>query len=405
MFKNIIRKAPMNFFVSIGAGINQIPLIKAARKNGFQVIGVDQNSSAPGFYYCDLKIQESIRDYENIYIKLRELLVDGKISAVMTKSYGEAIVTVSYLCEKFELNHIPFESAGKFMDKKAMSREYKKAEIETPTGISINSKTDPKKMKSEKFPLIVKPRTGHAKTDVRVLSKPSELSAFLKGKNANDYVFERIIDGDEIICSGLVVNGKYHNILITDKQTTPHPYFVDLIHTSPSKYDHKTDDINAIGQKIADTMEIINSPMIMEFIISEDKLYLLEAVPEFGGEFIPDVMVPNATGYTLIENSVRAFAGLKYRPISSYLQQSAIAVKYITGTKGTLKSFNTDAARSTPGLIFMKIFKDIGAEITSPISNHDRLGVIIGRARIPSKAIELCEDIEKKMNIRIENEQ
>ena len=67
----------MNYFVSIGAGINQIPLILEARHAGFQVIGVDMNPSAPGFYHCDLKIQESIQDYENIYIKLRELLIDG----------------------------------------------------------------------------------------------------------------------------------------------------------------------------------------------------------------------------------------------------------------------------------------------------------------------------------------
>ena len=72
-----------NFFVSIGAGLNQIPLIIEARKMGFQVIGVDKDSAAPGFYHCDLKIQESIDDYENIYIKLREMMFDGNISSIM----------------------------------------------------------------------------------------------------------------------------------------------------------------------------------------------------------------------------------------------------------------------------------------------------------------------------------
>ena len=113
------RKKPSNdYFVSIGAGVNQIPLIKEAKKCGFQVIAVDMNPSAPGFYHCDLKIQESIEDYESIYIKLREMLFDGKISAIMTKSYGTAIITTAYLCEKFGLPFLPLEDSRKFLNKK-----------------------------------------------------------------------------------------------------------------------------------------------------------------------------------------------------------------------------------------------------------------------------------------------
>ncbi|HOQ12676.1 MAG TPA: hypothetical protein PK104_09970 [Spirochaetota bacterium] len=62
----LFKKKSSDFFVSIGSGINQIPLIKEAKKAGFQVIGVDINPTAPGFYHCDLKIQESIEDYHNI---------------------------------------------------------------------------------------------------------------------------------------------------------------------------------------------------------------------------------------------------------------------------------------------------------------------------------------------------
>ena len=51
---------PLYYFVSIGSGLNQIPLITEAKKLGFHVIGVDASASAAGFYLCDLKIQESI---------------------------------------------------------------------------------------------------------------------------------------------------------------------------------------------------------------------------------------------------------------------------------------------------------------------------------------------------------
>ena len=132
------RKKPSNdYFVSIGAGVNQIPLIKEAKRNGFQVIAVDMNPSAPGFYHCDLKIQESIEDYESIYIKLREMLVDGKISSIMTKSYGNAIITTAYLCENFGLPFLPLDDSRKFLNKKITKKVYTETGILTPSVIIV----------------------------------------------------------------------------------------------------------------------------------------------------------------------------------------------------------------------------------------------------------------------------
>jgi len=131
-------KPANDYFVSIGAGINQIPLIKEAKRRGFQVIAVDMNASAAGFYHCDLKIQESIEDYESIYIKLREMLVDGKISAIMTKSYGSAIITTAYLCEKFGLPFLPLEESRKFLNKKITKKIYAENNISTASSVNIN---------------------------------------------------------------------------------------------------------------------------------------------------------------------------------------------------------------------------------------------------------------------------
>ena len=110
-------KGNSRFFVSIGAGLNQLPLIIEAKKNKINVIGVDKNATAPGFVHCDLKIQESIDDYQEIYTKLQELLVDGDIIGILTKSYGNAIVTTSYLAEKFKIPFIPFSTSKLFLDK------------------------------------------------------------------------------------------------------------------------------------------------------------------------------------------------------------------------------------------------------------------------------------------------
>ena len=165
------KKPPKSYFVSIGAGINQVPLIKEAKRCGFQVIAIDINSAAPGFYYCDLKIQESVEDYESIFLKLSEMLVDGKISTIMTKSFGPAIVTTAFLCEKFGFKFFPFSESIKLQDKKVRKKIFIKNDIPVPAAINITHKTNIPGIKESAFPIIVKPIDGHAKIGVNLINK------------------------------------------------------------------------------------------------------------------------------------------------------------------------------------------------------------------------------------------
>lgn len=402
---NFKKRRSLDFFVSIGAGINQIPLIIEAKKANFQVIGVDINASAPGFYHCDLKVQESIEDYENIYIKLRELLVDGKISAVMTKSYGNAIITTSYLCEKFGLPFIPFEESKKFLNKRVTKKIYNELKIPVPQILPITPKTKISALKESIFPVIAKPQTGHAKINVKLLKNRDELSSFISQHKDEDFIYERFVEGREIICAGQIHQRKYYNITISDKRTSPQPYFADIMHTTPSVYSHLSAQIIEIGQKITEAFNIQTSPMIMEFVIDkDDRLYLLESVPEFGGEFIPDVMIPSATGYNHLRNSINAATGLDFRIPVQKMINIPVVVKYITGENGILSSCSTDTVKSINGVIFSRIFKDIGSKISPPSSNHDRIGVIVAKGKTVDEAISIAELAESKMNIRIKKE-
>jgi biotin carboxylase len=397
MFWKKTKSKTRDFFVSIGAGLNQIPLIIEARNMGFQVIGVDKDSAAPGFYHCDLKIQESIEDYENIYIKLREMMFDGNISAIMTKSYGNAIITSAYLCEKFKVPSIPFEESKKFLSKKTTRKIYSDKGIKLPDSAKLKSKN-----LASQFPVVAKPQKGHAKADVKLLHNESEFKKFLKNHEKSDFIFEKFIPGSEIICAGLIEDGKYYHILMSDKKTTPHPFFVDLTHSTPSKYIHLTDNTIEIGQMIADTFNIHTSPLIMEFIVDEnEELYLLEAVPEFGGEFIPDVMVPAATGYNHLGGAIKAMTGDSPKKPSKGAIPAPVVVKYITGDNGVLSSCSTDAVKLMPDVLFTRIFKTIGSRIKSPEMNHDRIGVIAAKGKTLEQAMETALTAEEKMNIRI----
>ena len=128
-------------------------------------------------------------------------------------------------------------------------------------------------------------------------------------------MLEKFIEGDEIIVAGIIHDGRYHLVEITDKKTSYPPYFIDMIHVSPSKYLHLSKKIEAIGQQVADAFGISRSPLIMELVInSDEEPYLIEAVPEFGGEFIPDVLVPASVNYNFIGEAIKSMTNTGFRP-------------------------------------------------------------------------------------------
>lgn len=402
MFSRMRTHQPIQLFVSIGAGLNQIPLIREAKKLGFQVIGVDTNASAPGFCHCDLKIQESISNHAAIHKKLLELLVDGEILGIMTKSYGPAIQTTAYLAEKFRLPFLPFSSAGIFLNKRKMKSILRKHALPTPPSVPVSSRNENLTIPEQAFPIVMKPNIGHAKMNVRLIESLPEFTRHVVPLMAgdSDIILERFIPGDEIIAAGVIHEGTYHLAAMTDKRTSPPPYFVDTMHAAPSRHSDLADSISGMGQKIADAFGIVSSPLIMECVISETGPCIIEAVPEFGGEFIPDVLIPAHNGYHVIRESIQSMSGRGFTPPGS-ARQKPVVVKYITGTPGVLASFNPEGPRKVRGILFSRIFKEIGSPISEPITNHDRIGVVAVTGRTLDEAVERAGIAAESYNIRI----
>ena len=189
---------------------------------------------------------------------------------------------------------------------------------------------------------------------------------------------------------------------MSDKKTTPLPYFSDILHATPSKYQHLVNKTTEIGAKIAEAFNIDTSPMIMEFKVdANENLYLLEAVPEFGGEFIPDVMIYAATGYNYIENAIKAVSKNNFKLPLKVIVNNAVVVKYISGTDGVLTSCSTDSVNKTNDIIFTRIFKHIGDKVSLLKTNHDRIGVVIATGKTVEQAYEKTVLAEKEMDIKI----
>ncbi len=401
LWKKIPSDSP-RFLVSIGAGINQLPLIKEAKALGFSIIGVDMNPAAPGFLHCDIRIIESIENFKEIFIKLKEFIVAGDITAVLSKSYGTAIKCAAYLAEQFNCTLLPFRRVDDFLQKERMKKVLLENKIPSPRFHLITDRKKLRFLEEFSFPLIVKPAIGHAKKGVKLISDIKELEVHLASTEVLPMLIEEFIEGDEIIAAGLIHRGRYHLVEMTDKVLSLPPFFVDLMHLAPSRHFSRSKEVSEIGQKIADAFDIITSPLIMEIKINAQKeLSLIEAVPEFGGEFIPDFVIPKRTSYNFIAETIKAATGEDFKLPRAGTKKKNIAVKYLTGKKGIFTSFNPIKYEEIHGLLFYRIFKDIGSHINPPETNHDRIGVVITEGKTIREAVDACDFAIEKLSIKI----
>lgn len=394
------KKKSHKLFVSIGAGINQIPLIKEAQAKGFRVIGVDANSMAPGMKFCELKIQESVYDYKAVYNALREALFDGNIVGIMTRSFGKATQTTAYLCEQFNIPFLPFEASLHFTNKMQTKAKFAKAGIKVPDVIKIPRKA---KNQTDNLPAIKKPIDGHGKQGVKFIETQAELKKEISlDSGKKNFIFEQYIEGNEIIAIGLIHKGVYILTELTDKEVMPEHRFIDIMHTAPSKYLHLKEKIVEIGQAAAEALEVKNAPFVMELIADEDEtLWLIEAVPEFGGEFLADIAIPKIAGVNIIGEAINSQTGLPFKPPVLKENSKAFAIRYIVTDNGILRSFNKDALSKVKGVAYFQMLKDIGSSVKKPISNSDRVGVVITKGKTAEDAAEAARLAEEALGIQI----
>lgn len=381
--------------VSIGAGKHQIPLIKACRDAGFKVVGVDKNPHAQGLQLCDIKIIESIFNYHEIYLMLKELLVYDDIAAIVTRSYGDAIKTVAYLCQQFKLPFIDFNIVETLNNKSLFRAVATKNNIRMPHGYILN-RNDLIKSFDIPFPCIVKPAKGHAKQSVKLVYNYDELKRFI-ASNKSDYIIEEYIEGEEIIVLGFVYKNQFYICDISDKIVNAKPYFVDRMHILPSKHYNMYNQLQQLGQKITDIYALQATPLLMECVIKNNSIYLIEAACEFGGEYLADYAIPARSGYNIFKAFIDALINGKIE-LPENTSKSSV-VKYIMGRNGKLISYTNYKHRN---LVHSEIFYTIGDTLHYPTHNHQRLGVIVTKGKTVEKAIQTADTILEHMHIIIE---
>ena len=310
------------YYISFGAGKNQLPLIQAAKSMGYHVIGVDQNIRAQGMRLCDIRMEESILNYRKIYKKILENILTFDIAGGFSASYGKAIASWSYIVERLNLYGVVRPLVEVLLDKlilrKSLARLNDKNKLfQQPrfTGFDPNVPLETIEEKID-YPIVMKPRNGYSKKNIFIANDKADLrkitsTTFFKKKRINpqNMMLESFIQGDEITVVGFVQAFSFHLIFLSNKLSAPHPPFVEIEHSFPSMHEHLKAGIISLHQSIVDQLQIPCSPVVSEWKYHQNKLHLIEFSPQIPGECMSDFLIPRSLNYPYFKNLIKLTTG------------------------------------------------------------------------------------------------
>ncbi len=152
---NLLKKNK-RILICLGGGISQIPLIKAAKKNNFQLIVIDKDKKCPGKKLAEIFLNISTYNENKIIRTLNKLIIQKKlITGVINRSSGKAIFTMCKLQKEFNLNGSDPKMIKKILNKNNFINQCIKNKVLIPETFNRNIKKG--SLSKIKFPIIVKP--------------------------------------------------------------------------------------------------------------------------------------------------------------------------------------------------------------------------------------------------------
>ena len=380
----------------LGGSDLQVPMIIRANELGYISHVVDQDPNCPGNKLASFFSQISTNDTSGI----NQYVQRNSISGITTIATDFPMRTVASVASDNQLTSISQETAFNCTDKGQMALTFEKFNIPHPSFEILSPHDEPVfSNPSLGFPCIVKPVDASGSRGVTVVERPRHFESSLmrarKSSRCGKVIVQELLVGFEVSVELLFEASGHIFSAITDKETSGVPYFVETGHTQPTSLNSQTQrqviDLATAGAR---ALGIEQGPAHVEIMVTENGPKIIEIGARLGGDFITSHLVPLATGYDIMGQTL-SWATNSQPPLP--LQHYACsAIRYLNQIRDDLSETLIAKARSIPGIVDIHLNQH--SSLTNVQSSSDRAGNVIAVAANRSDALSACEQAIKLLH-------
>lgn len=390
----------------LGASALQVPAIKKAKEMGYHVIAVDYDEHAVGFALADTCLLVSTLDQEEVY---RQALI-YKPDVVLTSTSDGPVRTAAYVNEKLgKKPDLSYEDSLCATIKSYMRDRLREKQVPIPRYFVVQSEEEfLEAARSISNRCMVKPADNAGSRGVVLLESKDEAEMletyhYSKGNSRNGIVMvEEVMEGPEVSVEALTVSGETTVITITDKITTPPPFFVEIGHSEPSQLPEETKDaIIKVVKQAVKAIGLENGPSHTEIMITQEGPKVVELAARLGGDFITSKLVPLSTGVDMVGLSIELATGESIKIQPTLNRGSAIC--FLQGGSGVIRTLQVPKeVLEAEGIEEVVLYRKAGDCCDGTKSSNDRLGHVIATGKDGREALQRAKEATQKIVLEIQ---
>ena len=359
----------------LAGGVPQIKLINELHERDCFVIVADYNENPVAKKYADIFYQKSTLDLNAI----REIAIREKVDMILTCCTDQAVHTMAVISKELNLPCYLREETGVLVTNKLyMKRKFRENDIPTADFWIAGKETD---LTVDSFPLIVKPVDCNSSKGVVKVRNKNELNIAVNKaidlSRTKTAIVEEFIEGKELSVDAIVVNGKAKILCVStsDKIKDDNKFVIYRGYYPANISGILYKRLEEIVQKIATSFKLENSPMLVQVLNKEDRLYVIEFSARTGG-CIKYHMIQLASGVDVI-NVLVDISETKDVNINIRKSDKVIVNEFLYCTNGEFKclyGFNECVQEGILERVFL--LKNEGAVLNGVESSGDRIAAI-----------------------------
>ena len=401
----------MKRILIIGAGTEQISVIKEAKKMGHYVIVTDFNPNAPGIPFADkFELVSTTDGPGNVEIGKKE-----NIDGVLTVCSETAVPTVAFVAEELNLPSFSKRTALLATNKSEMRKVLVEQDVRV-SNFTIASQFSEctEYFANNSGPWVIKPVDSSGQRGTNIVFESDKLEHAFNLAVENSYTNEALIDqfvqGPEVHVTMHVINEKVHYLAITDRVTLDKENFgIAVRHVGPSELSDKVlHDIKTQCERGVRAIELKNGVVTCEIILQEEIPYVMELAVRVPGGYLREV-ASLLSGVNIDKTTIWTSLG-DNKPIEQVITEPkypAISVKFLTASNlpSSIKTIASPPKCEnliTENIQLINFHFENNFIVPDLNSSVARFGAIIATGKTTKDAIKASEKVFN--NIKINGE-
>lgn len=392
-----------------------VSFVKEAKKLQCKVVVLVSSVENPNIYgyeglYDDLIVCD-IKDPNSIYQSIHNSVYYNKFDALIPAT-DYASSNVAKAAEMLSMRGVSFNAASCARNKDKARIAYAKSNVPSAKYHVVKRLNEALKAANKiGYPVVLKPTNAASSQNVFFVKNNKELTeyfqiisnfktSYMNFKVNEEYLIEEYLIGPEFSVEIFVDDGDIVFAEVTEKQTSPLPYFVETMHVFPTSVNvNNKNEIIAVAKAALDAIGFDNGPAHVEIKLTKDGPKIIEVNGRPGGDNITSDLIINAFGINIFKETILKYLG---EPLGlDKITNQASAIGFICADKyGVVKSIEgLDILTSHPNITRYQLTVCPQDVVTNPKSSDDRLGFIIVTAETPEKAKKIISDIISHIKI------